>query len=707
MTLHMGVRAPGKQRFGGVVLGPRVRAHGTLVVWTATVLWLLAPLIVGLGPRFQELVQVCTAACEDQAVGVVDQEQASLLADLGFRLPLYASLDIAREVALALASVVIGTRLVLRLRSVLSVLIGLTIVATGAVLVPEAPIAAERAEALPHVVLNMMILTALLSVGVLFLLLPDGRWVPSWPRALTLSGAGVLGLVLMGQALNSVDADWVRTALLISLICVGLGAQWYRYRRSSTDIQRQQLKWFGTGLCAWVATLAFYTVAFDGFLPSVRGETGYPAFYLALGFILSSAAAIPMLAWSLASLRHRLWDVEYILSRAALTTVLTVLAIGTYFGTTLAVTAAASSQVVLAAPFASLILVLGFIPAHARVSRTISRLLYGERDAPYELLTNLWATANQRHPNPDTLAVLTGRLVESLHLSAGRIEVTGATGVIVDQTIGSPIGTSTSIRLESGSEEVGSLTMWPRRGESALHARDVQLIANASAPIAHLASTVRLTGDLRRSQASLVNAHEQERRRIHRDLHDDLGPTLAGQALLLDAAASTLHGDPSQAAQFVDLAHRRADELIHHIRRLSHDLRPSALDQLGLAAALRRAASVAASGDVQVDVNIGELGDLSVATETAVYRIITEALANAIRHSDARSIRVEVQSCDGVLTAIVADDGRGGTPTMLDGDRLGMGLPSMHRRADELGGTVQITSHPNQGTVIELVLPRG
>ena len=247
-----------------------------------------------------------------------------------------------------------------------------------------------------------------------------------------------------------------------------------------------------------------------------------------------------------------------------------------------------------------------------------------------------------------------------------------------------------------------------RLGEADVPDRDVRLVTNASAPIAHLAATVRLTGGLRRSQANLVNAREEERRRIHRDLHDDLGPTLAGQALLLDAASSTIDDDPAAATEFVDKARYRADELVDHIRRLSRDLRPSALDQLGLGPSLRRAVSAAGDGGVHVEADIGDLDGLSAANETAAYRIITEALTNAIRHSGAETIHVRVHSRDdGGIDAMISDDGCGRTPTARSGSGSGVGLRSMHQRATELGGQVTITSRPERGTIVELVLPGG
>lgn len=305
----------------------------------------------------------------------------------------------------------------------------------------------------------------------------------------------------------------------------------------------------------------------------------------------------------------------------------------------------------------------------------------------------------------NTLVVLTRRLVDSLRLTAGRIQISGDGGLLFDHTVGSPVGDATDIVLESGGREVGVLTAWPRLGEATLPGRDVKLVANAAAPLAHLAATVRLTGDLRRSQSALVNAAEEERRRVYRDLHDDLGPALAGQALLLDAAVSTFVDDPARSEGFVTLARHRTDEVIDHIRRLARDLRPAALDQLGLAASLRQAASAAGRTHLSVEARIGDLPPLPAATETAAYRIITEALTNAIRHSNGSFIRIRVEAGHGTLSATVEDDGCGGAPAEPATNGSGTGLRSMRRRAEEIGGQLRIVSIAGAGTTVELSLP--
>ena len=682
-----------------------MRPAGLLALWVATAGFLSTLFVVGVPQRYDELVNPCTSDCGDRLLGVLDVEQQERLIGIGIDARMYAWWDIGREALVAIAALVLGTLLIRRVGTAIAFVTATMMTAFGAVLVPETSIAGERAEVLPEFLDIAVWVVSLATIPVLLFLLPNGRFVPAW--SWIPATAVMTAWVSFAFVDRNEEPEAMHLAAAIGLLAFGVATQIYRYRRASTALERQQLKWLGVGLFGFFGSLAVYIIGDEvGALDPAMSGLGYPLGYLLFGVLITAANGLFLFAWSMAILQHRLWDADRVLSRGALAASATAGIVTTYVVTVFVIAAVAGDHSDVAGPMAAAVLVVLVLALRDPVMRRVTRLFYGQRDAPYELLSSLWTLANQNPPDADTLTLLTRRLVESLHLRAGRVEVSGDSGVIVDRTIGGPSGSPTTIPLEFGGERVGELTVWPRLGETALSDRDVQLIANASAPIAHLAATVRLTGDLRRSQATLVNAREEERRRIHRDLHDDLGPTLAGQGLLLDAAASTIDDDPEAATGFVTMARHRAEELVDHIRHMSRDLRPSALDQLGLAPSLRRAVSAADTGGVHVKADIGELEGLSAATETAAYRIITEALTNAIRHSDATTIHVRVHGCDGGgIDATVCDDGRGGAPAARHGDGVGVGLRSMHQRAGELGGRVHITSGPDLGTTVELKLP--
>jgi signal transduction histidine kinase len=207
---------------------------------------------------------------------------------------------------------------------------------------------------------------------------------------------------------------------------------------------------------------------------------------------------------------------------------------------------------------------------------------------------------------------------------------------------------------------------------------------------------------LQASREKLVSAREEERRRLRRDLHDGLGPTLTGVAFRADAAANLIadnqHStDYAKAVQL--LARLRADArvAIADVRRLVDDLRPPALDELGLLAALQQRAeqmSIRADGTaMRVTVMAEPLPPLPAALEVAAYRIATEALTNVLRHAHATSAVLRLR-CTTNLEIEITDDGPPSGPW-----QPGVGLEAMQERASELGGTFTAQSTPTGGHV--------
>jgi signal transduction histidine kinase len=214
---------------------------------------------------------------------------------------------------------------------------------------------------------------------------------------------------------------------------------------------------------------------------------------------------------------------------------------------------------------------------------------------------------------------------------------------------------------------------------------------------------VRLTTDLQRSRERLVVAREEERRRLRRDLHDGLGPTLAAVALQVETVRSLLREDPAAADALLAKLKDETQSAIANIRRIVYDLRPPALDELGLVGALREEGSrfAANGGSLLVSVEgADDLPPLPAAVEVAAYRIALEGITNAARHSGASTCVVRIAS-NGGLDVEVRDDGRG-----LPADfRPGVGLISMRERVAELGGTFTVEPAVPAGTRIHAHLP--
>jgi len=217
------------------------------------------------------------------------------------------------------------------------------------------------------------------------------------------------------------------------------------------------------------------------------------------------------------------------------------------------------------------------------------------------------------------------------------------------------------------------------------------------------AHTVLLNADLQYSRERLVSAREEERRRLQRDLHDGLGPTLAGLVMQIDAARSLLRDDPDTSIELLTEVKQELQATIAAVRQLVYQLWPISLGQLGLAATLRdHCENMARSGRIKVELHVEEpLPHLPAAVELACYYIVIEALNNVIRHARAASCWIEIKA-DGALELAIRDDGVG----ISDGYRSGIGLHSIRERARELGGLCELRARAEGGTEVWVCLPR-
>jgi signal transduction histidine kinase len=208
--------------------------------------------------------------------------------------------------------------------------------------------------------------------------------------------------------------------------------------------------------------------------------------------------------------------------------------------------------------------------------------------------------------------------------------------------------------------------------------------------------SVLLTEELHTSRRRTIAVLEEERTRIRRDLHDGLGPVLTGVVLESEAARNLIATDPARATELLTDVGEQTRSVIGEIRRLVYDLRPPVLDQQGLYPALR--GYVDRLGDAtRPDVHLelpADLPRLAPEVEVAAYRIVTEALANVVRHSTAGSALARLWVEDDALHLEVCDDGSPST-----GWVPGVGLTSMRERTEELGGGFAAAGTPRGGSV--------
>jgi signal transduction histidine kinase len=210
---------------------------------------------------------------------------------------------------------------------------------------------------------------------------------------------------------------------------------------------------------------------------------------------------------------------------------------------------------------------------------------------------------------------------------------------------------------------------------------------------------------LREQFAQVAAAQEEERQRIARELHDGLGPALASLNIRLRTVRKLLERENHPLAAEVEELDQQAQVGIRDIRRLIHDLRPVALDELGLVPALREhLARCEAEHDLVVDFSADGGERLPAAVETALFRIAQEAVNNVLRHAQARRVRVTLERDANRVRLRVSDDGQG-FDTLAPRSGRNVGLWSMRERVDQLGGEFEVRSEPGQGTTVVMAVP--
>ncbi len=221
----------------------------------------------------------------------------------------------------------------------------------------------------------------------------------------------------------------------------------------------------------------------------------------------------------------------------------------------------------------------------------------------------------------------------------------------------------------------------------------------------HQRRTEQAEQELRRLSQQLVQAQENERKSIARELHDQVGQMLTAVRMELGGFLQLRSASEEQIQTRVREARQVTERALRAVRDLAMGLRPSMLDDLGLVPAIEwQARDFSRRAGVPVNVQVdGRLDDLPEAHRTCIFRIVQEALTNCARHAHAQNIRISLHGMDGLLSLAVQDDGVGFGPR--DSRGKGLGLIGMEERVGELGGQIEILSQPHKGTLVRVELP--
>jgi signal transduction histidine kinase len=546
---------------------------------------------------------------------------------------------------------------------------------------------------------------------VLLLVFPEGRLLsprfrPALWAALAFIPLSVAGYAFVPQnlgvlfryrpnpyAVPRLDA-WFEAFQALAIVCglvAGVGAAasvTLRWRRADR-VGRQQLKWLLAVLPVAIASL-------------VATLVGPGTLSLALGVL---AGILMPLAIGIAVLRYKLYEIDILLNRAVLYGLLTAGVAAVYLGV---VTVArflfgVQDRSLAVQVVATAVAAAALWPLHDRVQRRVDRLFYGDRGAPYEALARLGRRVEEAADTETALNSMVKTIADSLRLPYAALELQLGDGWSPAAAYGETPAEVVAFPLTFQRETVGRLLVGIRSPGQQLGPDDERLLADLARQAGPATHAVALRRALDASRAGLVTAQEEERRRLRRDLHDGLGPTLAGLTLGLDTARSRSAGQPELQDLLAKLK-AETQRAVTDVRRIVYGLRPPALDEFGLVGSLReevgRLQYEAPALTVTLDAPSDGLADLPAAVEVACYRIVTEALTNVTRHAHATRCSVQLQLNHG-LDVDVRDDGVG----LPEGWRAGVGIASMRERVTELGGELVIQTSLPHGTRINARLP--
>lgn len=534
----------------------------------------------------------------------------------------------------------------------------------------------------------------LVAVGLLLTFVPlgAGTWVQrekfANPDRTHEMAAPVEAVVLVG------------VVVLVCSAAAAVASAFLRLRRAR-GTEREQVRWFAFGVA-----LALVVSMINMLMP----------LNVVLGRIVWCGTLVLPAAIGIAILRHRLFDVDLLISRTLLWGLLTAFVIGGYVVVVGVIGARLDgTRDVVPSLVATGLVALLFQPVRARLQRVVDRFVFGDRADPYAAVARLGRRLEATVAADAILPTIVETVAQALKLPYTALMLRQGDGFALAAAHGTPTAGPdlVTVPLTYNAAPVGQLILAPRTPGESFSPADHRLLEDLARQIGVAAHSVRLHDDLQQARERLVTAREEERRRLRRDLHDGLGAQLAALNVQAGVLRNLIDRDPAAAKTATAELRAELRAVIGDVRRLVHGLRPPALDELGLIGALRqRAAQYGTGGNLaqgpgsdapplEVAVEADEsLPALPAAVEVAVYRVVEEALTNVVRHARARHCTVRLVAVD-ALDLTITDDGVGIDP----GASGGVGLLSMRERAEELGGTCAVEPRAEGGTRVVVRLP--
>lgn len=516
---------------------------------------------------------------------------------------------------------------------------------------------------------------------------PDGRFVPRW-SGWVVAASAVLVTVDAATGFALRDAPWWGAVASLEMVVVVVAVA-LRYRRSATTAERERVRWILLGVVVTVTTFTVIQVV-DGVIggpsPESTARANLAGIPLALGLVIASA-------WP------RVGNVDAVF-RGVLVVIGSGWVMGGAFAAGVALARWAGQDPVSASGWGAIGVALVAYPAIRLATRVATWLVFRDRLTPDAAVALLGAALEDDTPVsvPERIVAIAQRALGSPFVRLIAATRSDAADLDARYPAGdSSPGTLAAVPVSFRGEVLAMLEAAPRSGESELSTRDRSTLAAIAHHAGPALDGVRALRTATRAQAELVIAREEERRRLRRELHDDLGPALTGLALSAAALAHQVEPLSPPLALAARELHEGIGDAVARSREIAHGLRPAILDDHGLAAAIRERLG----GAPDVDLHLGDIDDVPAAVSLATLRIVQEGVANAQRHAAATSCAVSVVPERGGIRIEIVDDGKGMPRTPV----AGVGLRSIRERTAELGGHARFSRPPAGGTRISVWLP--
>ncbi len=504
-------------------------------------------------------------------------------------------------------------------------------------------------------------------------------------------------------------------AILVGVIS-GAASLVVRYRRGSSD-ERHQVKWFAGAFGLVAVSLAGYAS-----LPDMLGIQT-PGWLI--GGILCLGLTVIPVAIAVAVLKYHLYDIDVVINRALVYGLLAAFITAVYVAIVVGIGTLVGSggQPNLALSIvATAVVAVGFQPVRERVQKLANRLVYGKRATPYEVLSRFAENVAETYAGEEVLSRMaqvladgTGAVRAEVWLRSGDFVRSAAVhpdGVPVEEPV--PVREQEMPELPEADrvvpvrhqgELLGALAVTKRQGES-LTPIEEKLLTDLALQAGLVLKNVGLTADLllrlddlRASRQRLVAAQDTERRRLERNLHDGAQQNLVAIKVKLGLAEMFAASDPQKAQALITEITADAGEALETLRDLARGIYPPLLADQGLATALSAQARKAL---LPVQVEAEDIGRYSQDIEAAVYFCCLEAVQNVAKYAQATTVTIRLKRAGEDLQFTVSDDGQGFDSAIT---ARGSGLQNMADRLAALGGDLDVSSKPGEGTTVTGVVP--